>query len=90
MPIYLMKSEPSEYSITDLERDENVIWYGVRNYQARNTMRDLMRVGDTVLFYHSSCKVPGIYGVARVIEPIEECKAALEVEELLMWRDLNT
>jgi predicted RNA-binding protein with PUA-like domain len=87
MSTYLLKSEPSEYSITDLERDGASIWYGVRNYLARNTMRDLMRSGDTVLFYHSSCKVPGIYGIARVISPIEECLAALESEELLMWRD---
>jgi predicted RNA-binding protein with PUA-like domain len=84
-----MKSEPSEYSITDLERDGATMWYGVRNYLARNTMRDLMRAGDTILFYHSSCKVPGIYGIARVISPIEECLAALETEGLLMWRDLQ-
>jgi predicted RNA-binding protein with PUA-like domain len=89
MPTYLLKSEPSEYSITDLERDGASIWYGVRNYLARNTMRDLMRSGDTVLFYHSSCKVPGIYGIARVIAPIEECLAALETEGLLMWRDFQ-
>ena len=48
-----------------------------------------MRAGDTVLFYHSSCKVPGIYGIARVIAPIEECLAALEIEGLLMWRDFQ-
>ena len=61
MSTWLMKSEPSEYSIKDLERDRASLWYGVRNYLARNYMRDLMRAGDRVLFYHSSCPVPGIY-----------------------------
>ncbi len=63
---WLMKSEPSEYSIDDLQRDKKAPWFGVRNYQARNFMRDLMRVGDEVLFYHSSCPEPGIAGLARV------------------------
>ena len=61
-----MKSEPSEYSIDDLRRDKRVPWYGVRNYQARNFMRDEMHSGDTVLFYHSSCPVPGVAGIAEV------------------------
>lgn len=61
-----MKSEPTEYSIDSLARDGQSSWFGVRNYQARNYMRDDMRVGDRVLFYHSSCPVPGIYGIARV------------------------
>ncbi len=61
-----MKSEPSEYSIDDLARDRQSSWFGVRNYLSRNYMRDSMRVGDRVLFYHSSCPVPGIYGIARV------------------------
>ena len=69
MPAYwLMKSEPDEFSIDDLARAprKTTPWFGVRNYQARNYMRDLMRVGDDVLFYHSSCEVPGIYGLAKV------------------------
>lgn len=61
-----MKSEPSEYSIDDLKRDKKAPWFGVRNYQARNYMRDVMRVGDEVLFYHSSCPEPGVVGLARV------------------------
>ena len=65
---WLMKSEPDEFSIDDLARAprKTTPWFGVRNYQARNYMRDLMRVGDDVLFYHSSCEVPGIYGLAKV------------------------
>ncbi|HEX7638748.1 MAG TPA: EVE domain-containing protein [Burkholderiaceae bacterium] len=69
MPAYwLMKSEPDECSITDLAAapGATVPWIGVRNYQARNFMRDAMRVGDGVLFYHSSCAEPGIAGLARV------------------------
>lgn len=63
-----MKSEPDECSIDDLAAapGQTVPWTGVRNYQARNFMRDVMRVGDGVLFYHSSCPQPGIAGVARV------------------------
>ena len=63
-----MKSEPDEFSIEDLARapKKTTPWFGVRNYQARNYMRDHMRVGDDVLFYHSSCEVPGIYGLAKV------------------------
>lgn len=65
---WLMKSEPDECSIDDAlaAPGATVPWTGVRNYQARNFMRDAMRVGDGVLFYHSSCPQPGIAGVARV------------------------
>ncbi len=66
MRYWLMKSEPSEYSIDDLVRDGHTPWFGVRNYQARNFMRDQMQVGDGVLFYHSSCPEPGIAGLAEV------------------------
>lgn len=66
MRYWLMKSEPWEYSIDDLARDGSVPWFGVRNYQARNFMRDQMKVGDRVLFYHSSCPEPGIAGLAEV------------------------
>jgi predicted RNA-binding protein with PUA-like domain len=61
-----MKSEPGTYSIEDLERQGVTPWEGVRNYQARNFMRDDMRVGDLVLFYHSNAKPPGAAGVGRV------------------------
>jgi predicted RNA-binding protein with PUA-like domain len=65
---WLMKSEPEECSIDDAINAPNatVPWTGVRNYQARNFMRDGMKVGDGVLFYHSSCPVPGIVGIAMV------------------------
>ena len=68
MTYWLMKSEPSECSIDDnlAAPRSTVPWVGVRNYQARNFMRDVMQIGDGVLFYHSSCAVPGIVGVARV------------------------
>jgi predicted RNA-binding protein with PUA-like domain len=63
-----MKSEPNEFSIDDLVRapKQTTAWFGVRNYTARNFMRDEMRIGDDVLFYHSSCEVPGIAGLAKV------------------------
>lgn len=63
---WLMKSEPNAYSIDDLERDGTTHWDGVRNYQARNLMRDDMKVGDKVLFYHSNAKPPGVAGLAEV------------------------
>ncbi len=63
---WLVKSEPDAYSIDDLERDGQAEWDGVRNYQARNFMRDEMTVGDLVLFYHSNAKPPGVAGVAKV------------------------
>jgi predicted RNA-binding protein with PUA-like domain len=65
---WLMKSEPDEFSVDDLAAapDRCAPWTGVRNYQARNYMRDAMRPGDRVLFYHSSCPEPGIAGIAEV------------------------
>lgn len=68
MQYWLMKSEPDEVSIDDAlaAPGSTVPWVGVRNYQARNFMRDAMRVGDGVLFYHSSCAEPGIAGIAEV------------------------
>ncbi len=63
---WLMKSEPTDFSIDDLQRVGTEPWTGVRNYQARNYMRNGMQVGDGVLFYHSNTEVPGIYGVAEV------------------------
>lgn len=68
MRYWLMKSEPDEVSIDDLERapGQRVPWFGVRNYQARNFMRDDMRIGDRAFFYHSGCAVPGIAGICEV------------------------
>jgi len=63
---WLMKSEPDVFSIEDLARKKKTSWDGVRNYQARNFMRDVMRVGDMVLFYHSNASPPGVAGLARV------------------------
>ena len=68
MRYWLMKSEPDEFSIDDLARAPRraSAWFGVRNYQARNFMRDQMQIGDQVLFYHSSCPEPGIAGLAEI------------------------
>jgi predicted RNA-binding protein with PUA-like domain len=66
MRYWLFKSEPSVYSVEDLAREGTTAWTGVRNYQARNFMRDAMRVGDRGLFYHSSCAQPGIVGIVEV------------------------
>jgi len=66
---WLVKSEPSEYSIADLQRDRVTGWDGVRNYQARNLLRDALRPGDPVLFYHSNAEPLAIVGLARVAGP---------------------
>ena len=66
---WLVKSEPTEYSIDDLARDGRDWWTGVRNYQARNFMRDEMAVGDSAFFYHSSCAAPGVVGIAKISAP---------------------
>ena len=70
MPYWLMKSEPDEFSLHDL-KGRGIAgegWTGVRNYQARNFMRDDMQLGDLVLFYHSSCKAVGVVGIAKVVK----------------------
>lgn len=67
MRYWLMKSEPNVYSIDDLARDRREIWDGVRNYQARNFLRE-MAVGDLAFFYHSNTKPPGIVGLMKIIE----------------------
>lgn len=69
MKYWLMKTEPDVFSIDDLASrpDQSEPWDGVRNYQARNMMRDEMKPGDGIFFYHSNCDVPGIVGVARVL-----------------------
>ena len=71
MRYWLMKSEPGDCSIDDLAAlpNQTVPWYGVRNYQARNFMRDQMSVGDLAFFYHSSCAEPGIAGIVRISTP---------------------
>ncbi len=68
MAYWLMKSEPDEVSFDDVlaAPRKTVAWFGVRNYQARNFMRDQMKTGDGVLFYHSSCAIPGVAGIAEV------------------------
>lgn len=68
MRYWLMKSEPTELSIDSLATlpDQKIDWFGVRNYQARNFMRDQMRPGDQAFFYHSNCKVPGIAGIVEI------------------------
>lgn len=68
MKYWLMKSEPDVFSFGDLKKrpKKTEPWNGVRNYQARNFMRDEMEVGDLILFYHSSCEIPGVAGIARV------------------------
>lgn len=66
MQYWLMKSEPDVFGIDDLQKVGIEPWDGVRNYQARNMMRDQMQVGDQVFFYHSNCDVPGIVGVAEI------------------------
>ena len=63
---WLMKSEPDVYGIADLERDGSEPWNGIRNYQARNFLRDAMAVGDLALFYHSNASPPGVAGVMRI------------------------
>ena len=66
MPAWLMKSEPDVFSFAQLRKRRKEPWTGVRNFQARNFMRDEMKVGDVVLFYHSSCAEPGIQGLGKV------------------------
>jgi predicted RNA-binding protein with PUA-like domain len=68
MNYWLMKSEPDVFSFSDLKSrpKKTEPWNGVRNYQARNFMRDEMKIGDLILFYHSSCEIPGVAGIARV------------------------
>ncbi|HEN47000.1 MAG TPA: EVE domain-containing protein [Mizugakiibacter sp.] len=67
MHYWLMKSEPQAFSITDLARNKIEPWDGVRNYQARNFLRDVMAIGDGILFYHSNCPIPGVVGLAEVV-----------------------
>lgn len=70
MAFWLFKTEPDVFSIDDLKREQQSGWEGIRNYQARNRLRDEVQVGDDVLIYHSNAKPPGVVGLAKV------CKAA--------------
>ena len=79
MAYWLMKSEPDEFSIKDLQKIGEARWDGVRNYQARNFMR-AMAVGDTFFFYHSSCPQPGIAGVGRIAQAAYPDPTALDPE----------
>ena len=83
MNYWLMKSEPEEFSIDDLENspDQTEHWDGVRNYQARNMMRDQMNIGDLVFFYHSNCKIPGIVGMMMVVKESYPDFTAFDVDD---------
>ena len=65
---WLFKSEPDVYSIDDLKKEKKTYWEGIRNYQARNLLRDTVKKGDLVFFYHSNAKPPGIAGIAEVVK----------------------
>ncbi len=83
MQFWLMKSEPDEVSIDDLAAapDRIVPWFGVRNYQARNFMRDAMQIGDLAFFYHSGCAEPGIAGICEVCsEPYPDATQFVAVD----------
>jgi len=77
---WLMKSEPSAYSVDDLAAQPNKTdhWDGIRNYQARNFMRDDMKIGDLAFFYHSSCAEPGIVGIMEVVRAAYSDDSALD------------
>jgi predicted RNA-binding protein with PUA-like domain len=83
MKHWLLKSEPDSFSIDDLAArpKQTTAWDGVRNYQARNTLRESMKKGDTALFYHSSCDVPGIAGIVRVIKEGYPDKTAFDPKD---------
>lgn len=68
MKYWLFKSEPEAYSIDDLQKDKKTFWDGVRNYQARNFLRDEIKKGDMVLFYHSNCEPTGVFGICEVVK----------------------
>jgi predicted RNA-binding protein with PUA-like domain len=80
MNYWLFKTEPSTFSVDDLARARGATtaWDGVRNYQVRNMLRDQMRIGDQGFLYHSSCDVPGIYGIVRIVRAGYPERAALD------------
>jgi predicted RNA-binding protein with PUA-like domain len=81
MNYFLLKSEPNCFSIDDLARDGQTSWTGVRNYQARNTLRDSMNVGDVCFFYHSNCCPPAIVGLMRVASEALPDMTALDIDD---------
>jgi len=83
MGYWLMKSEPEEFSIDDLKARPNHTepWDGVRNYQARNMMRDEMKLGDRVFIYHSNCEIPGIAGIAKIVREAYPDPTALDPDD---------
>jgi len=81
MAYWLMKSEPSAYSIDDLKREGQTHWDGIRNYQARNYMRE-MQLGDEAFFYHSNCKPPGIVGTMKVITTVYTDHTAFDPQDV--------
>lgn len=78
---WLMKSEPDVYSIDDMARDGETFWDGVRNYEARNFMRDAMKVGDRVLFYHSNAKPSGVAGIVEVAAEARPDESAFDKKD---------
>ena len=93
MKYWLMKSEPSAYSIDDLQRDGTTTWNGVRNFLARNYMRDHMKVGDKVLFYASYAKPSGVTGIAQVSgrarpEPDDPTWSMVEIKFVEKFREI--
>lgn len=78
---WLIKSEPTAYSIDDLKRDKSTLWEGVRNYQARNFMMNEMKAGDEALFYHSSAEPPGAVGIAEVAGTAEPDPTQLDSDD---------
>jgi predicted RNA-binding protein with PUA-like domain len=81
MNYWLIKSEGDCYSIDDLKKDHRTSWEGVRNYQARNFMRDGMKIGDLILFYHSNAEPSGVYGVAKVVSTAHIDRSALDPKD---------
>ena len=81
MNYWLMKSEPSVFGIDDLKRCKTEPWDGVRNYQARNMLRDAMKQGDLALFYHSACDAPGITGIMEIATPAYADPTAFDPED---------
>ena len=84
MQYWLIKSEASCYSIDDMKRDKRIAWSGIRNYQARNFMRDHMQVGDLALFYHSNgtdAAPTGVYGVAKVVSKPHADEAQFDAKD---------
>lgn len=81
MNYWLVKSEGSCYSIDDLKKDNRTAWEGIRNFQARNFMKDGMKIGDLVLFYHSMSNPTGVYGIAKVVSAPHIDESALDPKE---------